>query len=56
MNILNLTDKSQRDLLKDDYLQALASYKSSHSEDALARLDDAKDAYVLFKLDNPIIL
>jgi len=56
MNIFNLSDKAQLDLLKIDYLQALASYRSSHSEDALDRLDFAKDAYVLFKLDNPTIL
>jgi hypothetical protein len=56
MNSSSLTDKVQLDLLKDDYLKALASYKNSHSVEALDRLDDAKDAYVYFKLDQVTIL
>jgi hypothetical protein len=56
MNSSTLSDKSLRDLLRDEYLQALTSYKSSHSEIALDRLDVAKDAYVLFKAEHNIDL
>jgi hypothetical protein len=56
MNSSSLTDKVQLDLLRDNYVMALALYKYSHSIAALTRLNDAKDAYVLFKLDQVTIL
>jgi hypothetical protein len=51
MNSSTQTNRVQLDLLKDEYLKALAIYKYSHSAEALNRLDDAIDAYVYFKLD-----
>jgi hypothetical protein len=56
MNSSSLTDKEQLDLLKVDYLKASDFYKYSHSVEAFDRLDEAKNAYVFFKLDQVTIL
>ncbi|ADI29542.1 hypothetical protein [Methylotenera versatilis] len=46
--------EEQLALLKKDYLEAYAAFKSNHSPETLDRLDVAKDAYLL-KL-NPMVI
>jgi hypothetical protein len=40
--------------LKNDYLEALAIYQYSHSEESLDRLNAIKEAYVTFIEDDKV--
>jgi hypothetical protein len=42
------------DLLKSEYLKVSAIYKSSHSKEALVRLNAIKEAYVTFIEDDKV--
>jgi hypothetical protein len=55
MNSSTFTKVEQLNSLKSDYLEALSSYKHSHSNEALDRLNAIKEAYVAF-IDEIIIL
>jgi hypothetical protein len=48
MSSSSLSKVEQLDSLKSDYLEALSSYKYSHSGEALDRLKAIKEVYVKF--------
>lgn len=52
MNTSSLSNKMQLSYLKQAYLEALASYKDSNSDQALVRLNDLKETYVTFIEDD----
>jgi hypothetical protein len=54
MNSSFVGSNIQLDSLKSDYLEALAVYKYSHSEESLDRLNAIKEAYVTFIEDDKV--